>query len=74
MINSSGSGLCGEITSLKTGYMTAYNVIETMELVSVSFFISSIVILNTSTTAWEENGDGTRFGESDCGNPVRDQG
>lgn len=54
--------------------MTAYNVIETMELVSVSFFISSIVILNTSTTAWEENGDGTRFGESDCGNPVRDQG
>ncbi len=33
-------------TSLKTGYMTAYNVIETIEFVSASFFISSIVILN----------------------------
>lgn len=49
----------GEITSLKTGYMTAYNVIETIEFVSASFFISSIVILNTSTTTWEEMLTGT---------------
>lgn len=32
-------------TSLKTGYITAYSVIDTMEFVSASFFISSIVIL-----------------------------
>lgn len=32
-------------TSLKTGYITAYSVMDTMEFVSASFFISSIVIL-----------------------------
>lgn len=32
-------------TSLKTGYITAYRVMDTMEFVSASFFISSIVIL-----------------------------
>lgn len=32
-------------TSLKTGYITAYSVMDTMEFVSDSFFISSIVIL-----------------------------
>lgn len=33
------------VTSLKTGYITAYSVMDTMEFVSASFFISSIVIL-----------------------------
>lgn len=33
------------LTSLKTGYITAYSVMDTMEFVSASFFISSIVIL-----------------------------
>lgn len=35
----------GCFTSLKTGYITAYSVMDTMEFVSASFFISSIVIL-----------------------------
>ncbi len=32
-------------TSLKTGYITAYSVMDTIEVASASFFISSIVIL-----------------------------
>lgn len=59
----------GEDTSLKTGYMTAYNVIETIELVSASFFISSIVILNTFSTTWDEMLNGTG-GSRDPGNPL----
>lgn len=41
----SGGGGGRARTSLKTGYITAYSVMDTMEFVSASFFISSIVIL-----------------------------
>lgn len=41
-------------TSLKTGYITAYSVMDTMEFVSASFFISSIVILQGGATLGEK--------------------
>lgn len=48
-------------TSLKTGYITAYNVIETIEFVSASFFISSIVILNGGPPQVKMGSWATRF-------------
>lgn len=41
-------------TSLKTGYITAYSVMDTMEFVSASFFISSIVILQGGAALGEK--------------------
>lgn len=44
----------GCFTSLKTGYITAYSVMDTMEFVSASFFISSIVILQGGAALGEK--------------------
>lgn len=41
-------------TSLNTGYITAYSVMDTMEFVSASFFISSIVILQGGAVLGEK--------------------